>query len=148
MINVAIIGNNFGTRVHLPAFKLIEDVNISTICSNHNWLDIMQDKNIDAICLSVPPTVSYEILQSAISHKKHIFCEKPLACNLTNAANISGLLNNDIITAINFEICESRIVKKFKALIDSKPFGNIKNINLKWIAKNNNHINHSWKHNL
>ncbi len=148
MINVAIIGNNFGKRVHLPAFKLIEDVNISTICTNHNWLDIMKDKNVDAICLSVPPNVSYEILQAAISYKKHIFCEKPLACNLNNAANIVGNLNDDIITAINFEICESRIVKKFKALIENKPFGKIKNINLKWIAKNNNTITHSWKHNI
>lgn len=148
MINVAIIGNNFGKRVHLPAFKLIEDVNIATICVNHNWLDIINDKNIDAICLSVPPMASYEILKAAISYKKHIFCEKPLSCNLNNAANIVGLLNKDIITAINFEICESRIVKKFKALIESKPFGNIKNINFKWIAKNNNDINHPWKHNI
>lgn len=143
MINVAIIGNNFGRRVHLPAFQSIEGVNVIS-CVDHNWIDIMWDAGIDAVCLSVPPTASYEILQSAIFNKKHIFCEKPLSRNLKEALSISHLLNNNIITAINFEICESRIVKKYKDMLTTR---HIKGFSFNWKAINNNK-EHIWKNNI
>lgn len=147
MINIGIIGNNFGVKVHLPAFKSIENVYINSICKNHNWQDIIFDKSIDAICLSVPPTESFEILKLALKNNKHIFCEKPLAISVNNAKDIKELLNENIITAINFEICESRIVKKLRELIKSKYLGKIKEFSFIWQATNNNK-NHIWKNNI
>jgi predicted dehydrogenase len=136
MINIGIIGSNFGKRVHIPAFQSIENVNIAKICKDHNWQDIVEDQNIDAVCISVPPSESFDIIAASIKNKKHIFTEKPLAVNLENAYAISDLLDNDIITAVNFEICESKIVKKLRDLISNKHFGEIKSFNLQWNVVN------------
>jgi predicted dehydrogenase len=144
MINVAIIGNNFGRRVHIPAFQSIENVNIVT-CSDYNWIDLMCDTGIDAISLSVPPSAAYEILKSAIFNKKHIFCEKPFCSNVKDALDIWSLVKDtDLITAINFEICESRIIKKFKNILLTKK---INGFSFNWNTINNNK-EHIWKNNI
>jgi len=163
-INVAIIGANFGSKVHVPAFNLIEDANVMAICSKNinnaadvakhnnnikivtdNWLDIMENDSVHAVSIAVPPLESYEIFKSAIKHNKHIFCEKPLASNLSNAIDIKNLLNDNIIHAIDFEICESRIVKKLKQMISSKYLGYVNSFELNWKLITNFSNNSSWK---
>lgn len=133
----------------MPAFQF-EDINIKYICSRkpldtnitivENYKEIIDDPNIDAICLSVPPYESFEILNYAILNNKHIFCEKPIAIDLETAHKI----NPNNIHAINFEICESHIVKQLKDLLANEE---VINFNLTWNTKNNNK-HHSWKHNV
>lgn len=143
MVNLTIIGNNFGTKVHLPAFKQIEGVNIVSICHNHNWLDIMEDENINAVSIAVPPFKSFDIIKSAIQNKKHIFCEKPICASLQEVKYLCELLEDDIITAVNFEMCESRVIKKLKELINNK---NIKKYTLTWkIVDYGSKNSNSWK---
>lgn len=145
MINVAVIGANFGAKVHVPAFKLIPNVNVVSLCSrSNNILDIMQNDTIHAVSIALPPVDSYEIIKSAIKYKKHIFCEKPLSYDLNTALDIKNSLSAGIINAIDFEICESEVVKHLKYLIDTKIFGNINGFDCNW--KLISHIiNHPWK---
>jgi predicted dehydrogenase len=143
IINLAIIGKNFGNHVHRPAFASIKNVNVIGVYSK-NWQDIINDKNIDAISIATPPNVAYSIIKAAIENNKHIFCEKPLAANLTEATDIKNILNDKIINAIDFEICEARLVKKIKDLINNKYLGEIKSFSFSWLLKNKYNKN-SWK---
>src|ERR1700722_1823060 len=124
-VNLAIIGNNFGKNVHYPIFKNIKDVNVIDIYTK-NWKNIFSNKNIDAISIAVPPLISFDIISMAIKNNKHIFCEKPLAANLDDATKIKDLLHDQIIHAVDFELCESKILKEVKKLINSKYLGKIK----------------------
>ena len=165
-INVGIIGANFGSKVHVPAFKQIQDVNIVAIYSRNinnaissaaqynipiatdNWLDIIKDENIHAITIALPPLESYPVFKAAITHNKHIFCEKPFCYDLSSAAEIKNLLTSNIIHAIDFEICESRIVKKLKDMIDSRYLGDIIDFDFNWKLMTNFSNNSSWKLNV
>lgn len=130
-INVAVIGTNFGTKVHLPAFKLVEEVNVVGIYSR-NWMEAIKNKNIQAISVAVPPAAAYDILSTAIKHGKHIFCEKPLCANLQQATEIAAMCNKDIIHAINFEISASKIVQQFKQKLNDKYLGKINSFSFTW----------------
>lgn len=141
-INIAIIGNNFGKKVHLPAFQTIPNVN-AIVYSKNNWLDAMNG-SIDAVSIAVSPTSSFEVITTAIKHNKQIFCEKPLATNLTDAIQIQKLLPSSIIHAIDFELCESRIIKKMKFFLDSEKLGQILSFRLVWEPLQT-YDTHSWK---
>lgn len=161
-INVAVIGANFGARVHIPAFQLVEDANVVALCSKNifnaitigskynipiitgNLLDIMNNNSIQAVSIAVPPSQSYEILKSAIQHGKHIFCEKPLTANLSDAIKIKNLLTDKIIHAIDFEICECEAVKSLKDKISTKYLGDIQYFQLNWKLITNS-FNSIWK---
>lgn len=161
-INVAVIGANFGARVHIPAFQLVEDANVVALCSKNisnaitigskynipvitdNLSDIMNNKDIHAVSVAVPPLQSYEILKSAIQHGKHIFCEKPLTANLSDAIKIKNLLTDKIIHAIDFEICECEAVKSLKDKISAKYLGDVKYFQFNWKLITNS-FNNTWK---
>lgn len=129
--NVAIIGNNFGAKVHLPAFKAIDDVNIVSICSR-NWMSIIEDPSVQAVSVAVPPLVSYDILSAAINHGKHIFCEKPLCANLKQAQEIVASLHDNIIHMINFEMVADPVVQRLQKLLRDRILGQINHFDLTW----------------
>lgn len=161
-INVAVIGANFGARVHIPAFQLVEDANVAALCSKNisnaitmgsqynipvitdNLSDIMNNKDIHAVSVAVPPSQSYEILKSAIRHGKHLFCEKPLTANLSDAIKIKNLLTDKIIHAIDFEICECAAVKSLKEKISAKYLGDIRYFQFNWKLITNS-FDSTWK---
>lgn len=147
MINLAIIGKNFGKNVLFPAFNKIENVNIVGLFSN-NWRDVL-NSDIQSIAISVPPETQYDILIEAIKLNKHIFCEKPLTIDLNHSNKIIELLENkNIITCVDFELCQSIVIEKLKNIINSKQFGNVISFDLQWYPKISlTRANSKWKQN-
>jgi predicted dehydrogenase len=153
-INLGIIGTNFAANVHLPAFQQTRRCNIAaiaardftktkTIANQHNiptayqtWQELINDPNIDAIAIAVPPYIQEEIILAAIPNKKAIFAEKPLATNLQTAKKIADLAAQyNIPNIINFTFAGSEPFIKLKQLIQTKinPNNNpLRYININW----------------
>ena len=96
-IPIAIIGKNFGYKVlakslnktkrfDLKALSFksnkFKNNSIKNIFFSSNWKDIIKDKEIKVVVIASPPTMHEKIINFAIKHKKHIFCEKPCSLNL------------------------------------------------------------------
>ena len=57
----------------------------------NNYLDIINDKNIDAIYISIPAGIRLKWTKLALKSKKHILIEKPATMNISEARQITKL---------------------------------------------------------
>ncbi len=56
-------------------------------------LELIRDKNIDAVIIATPPTTHVDLLLKSIDHGKHVLVEKPLA---TSIRELDKLLEHEI----------------------------------------------------
>lgn len=57
----------------------------------HDWRDLLRDPNIDAVNICTINSLHFDILREAIASGKHVFCEKTLTINATQAQAASQL---------------------------------------------------------
>lgn len=151
MVKIGIIGSGFGLYGLLPAFNTISNCQVIAICGTKtdklvnycqriglekiytSWQEMLEKEEIDAIAIAVPPKVQYQIAKIAIGKGLHIFAEKPLAANLTQANELLSLANKKKIKhVIDFIFPEIEEWKKVKELIDKRTLGKLNHILLNW----------------
>jgi len=101
IINVGIIGlGNFAKAMHIPNLKRLSDVyKIYAVCDldgmnakktaqkagadycTTDYRQILNDKNIDMVMVTLPHDLHAGIAAEAARSKKAVFCEKPMALN-------------------------------------------------------------------
>ena len=50
-----------------------------TIRTTKDYREILQDPDIDAVCIASPTSTHFQFTKEALEHGKHVLCEKPLA---------------------------------------------------------------------
>ena len=103
-LRVAVIGVGFGQQVHVPAFRADPRCEVTTLCASNeakaaeiagrlnvprasgDWRAVIADSEIDAVSIAVPPCLQSQIALEALEHGKAVFCEKPLAAHVHDAA--------------------------------------------------------------
>ena len=98
VMNVGIVGAGLQGRRRAQAIKQSKDDRLIAITDINqdaakalasdsdakvysNWEDITKLSNINAIVICTPPNLHASIGIAAMSHGKHVLCEKPLALN-------------------------------------------------------------------
>ncbi len=151
MIRLAIIGSNFGKIGLFPAFSSLKDCEVIGVFPGHEWLDVLNNKSIDAVAIAVPPQKQYNIAKEALTRGLHVFAEKPLSANLAQGKVLAKLAKkNKVTTCIDFEFPEIAEWRKVKEILDTKKFGKLKKISVNWVwlansIKNNQY---SWKNSI
>src|SRR3989338_10788310 len=121
MLKIGIIGSGFGLYGLLPAFNSIENCKVVAICGRRrrqlvsycksigfeniysDWRLLLKHEELDAIALAVTPYAQYKISKVAIKKGLHVFAEKPLAVNKSQASELLILANkNKIIHGVDF----------------------------------------------
>lgn len=150
-VNIGVIGTGFGQQVHVPAFRKVPNCRVQVICasrleraqstahkleiprSTNNWREIIDDPEIHAVTLAVPPSVQGEIALAAVRAGKHVFCEKPLALNSGQAQQIVAAAEKaGVVHAMDFIFPEIAAWQKAKEIIEKSTFGPIRHIALTW----------------
>ncbi|MEP6944897.1 MAG: Gfo/Idh/MocA family oxidoreductase [Acidobacteriota bacterium] len=106
-IGIGIIGTGFARKVQIPAFLACENVVIASVASGSienarstaeecgaghytaDWRETVARDDVDLVCVTTPPNLHLEISLAAIEHGKHILCEKPMAMNVAEAAEMT-----------------------------------------------------------
>ena len=169
MLKIGIIGSGFGLYGLFPAFNAAKNCKVVAICCRKSeslvsyrrnislidiyddWHKLLEHKDLDAIALAVPPSVQYQIARAAINKSLHVFAEKPLATNTSQARQLFNLAKKNKIThCIDFIFPEIAQWKKVKILLDSNTFGELKHIsvNWNWLSGDIKNNRSSWKTNL
>ena len=159
VINVGIIGRNFGYKVIYKAiqndksFKVIgfsyKNKSKKNNLSNNfkvypNWKKLVLDKKINAVIISSPPKTHKDIIKLAIKNNKHIFCEKPVTTSLKDISLICKLLNKkEICNFVNYEFTNIEAFKLFKEKYLKKI--KISKIKIDWSIKIPNKKRSKWK---
>ncbi len=145
-LRVAIIGLGEVTRnIHLPAYKILADkLTIvggcdvdadarNTAQSKFGINEIFDDPRQmieatapDIISICTPPFLHYEQTLLALEHNCHVFCEKPVTENLSNAVKMmqAGQSANRLIV-VNNQFPYMSIHRGAKNLIGSAEFGKL-----------------------
>lgn len=104
LIHFAIIGcGGIARQNHLPALALCPDVRLVALCDadaatlewargetavsmvSTDYREIVERDDVDAVIIATPNDMHQDIAMAAIAAGKHVFCEKPLALNYSDA---------------------------------------------------------------
>jgi len=107
-INVAVVGTGFMGWVHAEALRRV-GVNVSGIAASSpekaetaaarfqipraysSFEDVLTDDSIDSVHLGTPNRLHFEMAKQCLLAGKHVLCEKPLAMNFAESAELVTL---------------------------------------------------------
>lgn len=91
-----------------------------------SYEDMLNDENIDAVCICTPSGCHADNAIAALKAKKHVVLEKPMAITLTDAEKIIDECQNSgcLLTVIS-QIRFSEDIRRVKALVEENAFGKI-----------------------
>jgi len=105
MVKVGVIGTGWWAAdlAHLPALKSSKGIEIAAVSDINperlkevaeryrierqyiDYHELLNNEEIQAVCITVPSYQHYTVTMDALSKKKHVLCEKPLAMNFEQA---------------------------------------------------------------
>jgi len=160
MINFAVIGvGSFGKK-RASAIQSTKSANLKAICDidikkaaavskdlnvpNLKIEDILNDSSIDVVCICAPNKFHKDLIIKSLESEKNVFCEKPLARNLSEAKEIleaSKKFNKKIQIGSNHRYFES--VMFAKDLVNKGTIGKVLSFNGR-IGHDGERIKDSW----
>ena len=147
-INIGIIGLGRIGKMHvrnihqnLPMFNLksiadpAPDVDfvqsLENISFSKNTDNIISDKTIDAVIVCSPTPTHYEIIKKCATHRKHVFCEKPLSFSENEIQKIIKMMRDHkffIQVGLNRRFDQDFVIAKKK--VDAGFIGDIHTIHI------------------
>jgi predicted dehydrogenase len=122
-VGIGMIGTGFARKVQIPAFLACENVRIASVASGSienarataadagaahftaDWHETMQREDVDLVCITTPPNLHLEMALEAVRCGKHILCEKPMAMNVAEAAEMTrAAAESPILALIDHEL--------------------------------------------
>jgi len=142
----AIIGAGFMGPVHTEALRRIgvnvvgilgvddkESVNaaknLSIPKAYNNFGEVLADKNVDAVHLTTPNNLHYEMAKAALQAGKHVMCEKPLAMTSIQTSELAALAKETGLAAgVNYNLRFYPLVQQAKEMVEAGDVGNVLSI--------------------
>ncbi len=151
-LRVGLIGTGFIGRVHASAFtaapgifgaeparlklEMVADLSADLARSTAedfgfarwttDWRDIVQDPDIDVVDITTPNNLHHEMAILAAQMGKHIYCEKPLALDATQAREMTEAAEAaGVVTLVGFNYVQNPVHALAKELIEGGDFGEI-----------------------
>ncbi len=146
---IGIIGRHFGSNVHAAAFRLSNRCDVIANASR-NWKSIVENPEIDAISIAVPPQAQSEIARRALELKKHVLLEKPATADRLAAVALLELAQKNHVTAmIDFELPFMKTWIDAKKRLDDGEIGRLENVQITWktLSYSKGEFDASWKFN-
>ena len=103
LINVAVVGTGFGQKVHIPGLQthprtqvvavynqdaakaqnIAQTYNIPHFCTSIE--EVVALKKVQAVSISTPPFLHYEMAKTVLQARKHLLLEKPTTISAVEA---------------------------------------------------------------
>jgi len=143
IIGLGRIGKMHATNIqqNLPMFNLKSvsdpspDVDfiqsLENISFSKNTDNIISDKTIDAVIICSPTPTHYEIIKKCATHRKHVFCEKPLSFSENEIQEIIKMMRDQkffIQVGLNRRFDQDFVIAKKK--VDAGLIGDIHTIHI------------------
>jgi predicted dehydrogenase len=143
-VRIGIIGlGAWGARAHLPAFMSIPGVEVVAVAdpderavhraaqahgierAETDPLRLFHDPGgLDAVVIATPDDTHRDLVMAAFGAGLHVLCEKPLACTVSEAEEMTAAANQaGRVARIGFLFRHSPVVKRMRELIDDGLIG-------------------------
>lgn len=102
----------------------------------YDWKEMIASDLCDAIIITVPHFLHHEIAIYALSHGKHVLCEKPAGVRASDVQKMLDIQNShkELTLATLFNQRSNPLFRKLKDYISSGEFGELRRVN--WICNN------------
>ena len=162
-IGVAVVGTGFGQKIHIPGFQHHHRTEVVAVYNRDlNKAKEIADKNkiyyaesdldrllslpeVDAVSISTPPFLHYEMAKQVLEAKKHLLLEKPMAMNATQVKELYHLAEDRGVVAIaDFEF---RYVPAWQLLaqyLEDGYVGKKRLIKIDWIVTSRANPEREW----
>jgi len=105
--------------------KMIKDL-FPKIITTTDYRDILNDDQIDAVCVATPTNTHFQLSKEILEADKHVFCEKPLALKPEECLELKGLAQEkNKILMVGHVFLFNRGIICLKEYIDSGELGKI-----------------------
>jgi predicted dehydrogenase len=146
MKNLAIVGLGHWGKNYVRAFQSIVGVRIGLLvdASNHaldkfsdlkirqtqNYQEALDSEEIDAVVVSTPATLHYQIIKAAILAGKDVLAEKPITLSSEQAFELNDLAEkHKSILMVGHTFLYNNAVLKLNELVNSNNFGRVYYLN-------------------
>jgi predicted dehydrogenase len=154
-IGIGIIGTGFARTTQIPAFRACEGARLTAIASGRrenaeavarefeiphvadDWRGVIRREDVDLVSIVSPPATHCEIALAALDAGKHVLCEKPMAMNAREAAQMrSRAHENERLALIDHELrfLPGRI--KAREIVQNGELGKIRHVKLTFRSDN------------
>ncbi|AFY31522.1 Gfo/Idh/MocA family protein [Calothrix sp. PCC 7507] len=162
-IGVAIIGTGFGQKVHIPGLQahhrtavvavyhrdinkakaIAESYNIRHACDT--IADILALPEVQAVSISTPPFLHYEMAKKVLQAGKHLLLEKPTALNADEAKELYQLARDKgVIATVDFEFRFVPGWQLFAELLSADYVGKKRLIRIDWLGSSRADASRPW----
>lgn len=117
-IGIGVIGTGFARKVQIPAFLACEGVTIASVASgsysnaqetaaefgaahfSSDWRETVARDDVDLVLITTPPNLHCEMTRASLAAGKHVLCEKPMAMNVAEAAEMTAAAEGKPLLAL------------------------------------------------
>jgi predicted dehydrogenase len=140
--DIAVVGCGYWGPNLIRNFRTIQGARVKAACdkdkkrlsyirqlypevkTTENYEEILEDKDIKAICVSTPVWSHYELAKKSLESGKHTFVEKPLASNSDQCVDLIEIAKqNNLVLMTGHTFIYSAPVKRIKEIVDSGDIG-------------------------
>ena len=97
--------------------------------STADWRELVADPHIDIVDICAPNHLHYPMAKAALEQGKHVYCEKPLALEAAQSAQLAALAKaRDCVTLVGFNYARNPLVGLAALLIERGDLGEIRHV--------------------
>lgn len=94
--------------------------------STTNYMDVINDPTVELISICVPNAVHKEIAVAALKAGKHVWCEKPMATDLSEAKEmLTAARASNCQTILGYNYTQNPLVQSARQLIEEGSIGRV-----------------------
>jgi predicted dehydrogenase len=152
-IGVAVVGTGFGQKIHIPGFQ--EHHRTQVVAVYHRSIEkaqviaaahqvpaacqtieeIVALPAVQAVSISTPPFLHYEMAKTVLSAGKHLLLEKPTALSVAEAQSLQKLaIDHKAVTCLDFEFRYVPVWQRFAELLSDGVVGQKRLIKIDWLV--------------
>ena len=162
-IGVAVVGTGFGSKIHLPGFQHHHRTEVVAIYNrnlekaqaiatehniphaNDNLAELVSLPEVDAVAISTPPFLHYDMAKTVIEAGKHLLLEKPMTMNAAEVRELEHLANaRGVVATADFEF---RFIPAWQLLaeyLQQDYVGKKRLITINWLVTSRANPERSW----
>ena len=101
------------------------------IKTTRNYLDVINDKEVDAVAIATPVSMHFEQAKMALLSNKHVLIEKPMTNNVKDAKELIEMANkNKKVLMVDHTFEYAPAVNEIKEIIENSELGKILTIDM------------------
>ena len=162
-LGVGIVGTGFGQKIHIPGFKAHHRTDVvavyhrdgekaRAIAAEHDILqacttvdELVALPDVQAVAVSTPPFLHYDMAQTVLKAGKHLLLEKPTTLNVQEAEALQQLAQQQqVVAVVDFEFRFVPAWQRFAELLADGYVGQQRLVKIDWLAGSRANPERGW----